>query len=734
MNLRKKLFQTINGRPKMALFMIGLLALFLDVVLAFFVYDADDKANRFLIYLGVSVGIVVILVLIYKVLNHLFSTHFSIRKYFLSKPVRKVSVVVPNYNYADYLKERIDTIVSQTYPIYELIILDDASTDNSVEVIKGIINNLERTKPDLKVRFIPNRENSGSVFLQWEKAFLESEGDFVWIAEADDSCSKYFLNSVMRAFDDRNVVLSYAESCATNKDGKKIMPDLRAWTDEFRSGHWDKSYISDGKKELKDFLCINNTIPNVSGVVFRKIKAPIKEYLKGAQRFRLVGDWYFYAKYLLNGEIAYFAESLNYRRLQEKGVTSTTDKCQQFLEIVEVQKSIEKDVKISYDVKKKVEKYRGVVMASFGLSEEELKYMKTPFKKVLNESKVKDEVLLSIIVPAYNSEKYIDVCLDSLQKALPERSEIIVVDDGSTDETADIVKRHLGVCPEMKYFYKKNGGPASARNFGLAKARGRYVIFMDADDEIRSNGYQVMLMSALEHDADIVVCDMALIYDDKVTNCSVYHKDPGGLKGFLVDGLMASSNNKIVKKKLYEAVGGYPEEKNNEDVAVIPVLMAMSKNTQYIPSSFYKYYQRKGSIQNSDFDEGRLEIFDTVEQADEKIRKILSSEADEIFEIMVGNQLLALLVHVIANIDNVNKRNKAIREFCKKYKTLRIYNGLYIDRYCREYYLDELPQYILEASPEKIYNYIKNNNKITNFLDYIGRAFGIKVLTKKNRR
>ena len=728
MRCENKLFQIVINRPKMTL---GGMLFFVTLIETIAVFGAGGELSGFLVCWGVTLLLFVVVISFYKVVKYLWSLHFGIRKYFLPKNIRKVSVVIPNYNYAGYLMERIESIVTQVYPIYELIILDDASTDESVKVIEEAIGNLRKRKPDLKIRFILNDKNSGNVFKQWKKCFDEAQGDFVWICEADDFCSRYFLSSVMRAFDDDKVVLSYAESCTVDKDGRKIAPDLRAWTDEFKSGHWNRNYINSGKKELEEFMCVNNTIPNVSGVVFRKIDAPIEKYLQEAQKFRLVGDWYFYAKYLLNGKIAYCSESLNCHRIQDKGVTLSTDKYKQFLEISEVQDSIARDIKLSENSKKRVQMYRQVVLDSFGMSEEELKLAKTPFDEILRKSKMSEGVLLSVIVCAYNVEDYVGACLNSIVEALPEKSEIIIVDDGSTDGTAEVIRNCQEKCSKMHYYYKKKGGLASAKNFGLSKAKGRYVIFMDADDKIKSDGYQVMLKKALESGADIVVCDMALVYDDRTINCHVYHENPGGLKGFLIDGLMASSNNKMVKRELYKKIEKYPEGKNNEDVAITPVLMAVSKNIQYIPSSFYEYYQREGSIQNSDFGEKRLAIFDTVKQADLAIQKILPKEAEDILGIMIGNQLIALLVYVICEIKDANERNKFIERFCEKYREFGVLNSIYIEKYCNRLGLPKLPQYIMESSPERVYKYIKNGERFANFLDYIGRAFGIKRLIKK---
>jgi glycosyltransferase involved in cell wall biosynthesis len=93
----------------------------------------------------------------------------------------KVSVIVPNYNHSQFLSERLDSIINQTYKDFELIILDDASTDNSIDVINQYLNKY----PEL-IRFQPSTNNSGSPFVQWDNGIKLAKGEFVWIAESDD--------------------------------------------------------------------------------------------------------------------------------------------------------------------------------------------------------------------------------------------------------------------------------------------------------------------------------------------------------------------------------------------------------------------------------------------------------------------------------------------------------------------------------------------------------------------
>lgn len=253
---------------------------------------------------------------------------------------KKVSVVIPNYNYEKYIKERIESVIKQTYPIYEIIILDDASTDNSIKVIESIINKYK------SIKFLTsyNKRNSNSVFSQWQKGFSLASGDYIWIAEADDSCSPHFLENVMQGFDDKEVVLSYSESLRIDENNMIISPSMRDWMEGVSKTRWNKSYINDGKKEIIEALSICNTIPNVSAVVFKK-KDQI-ELIEAAKKFKISGDWYIYYKLLESGKIAYNAKSLNYFRKHSK---STSTMARKEIELEEVL-AIQKDIRDNYQL------------------------------------------------------------------------------------------------------------------------------------------------------------------------------------------------------------------------------------------------------------------------------------------------------------------------------------------------------------------------------------------------
>lgn len=645
--------------------------------------------------------------------------NFSIKKYFtpLPKDIKKVSAVIPNYNYADFINERIDSIVNQKYPVYELIILDDCSSDNSVEVIEKRVEELKRTHPQLKTRIIVNEENSGNVFKQWAKAFQYSTGDYIWVCEADDLCTPYFLKQVMQAFEkDPEVVLSYAESDMVDENKKRLMANFKKWIDYNDTGHWKRSYINNGKNEISHYLAINNTVTNVSGVVFRnKSSIPYRRYLNSARKYRLAGDWYFYSKVLLHGKIAYNAESLNHYRSHTGSVSKTTDNFTHYKEIVSVQDSIQDDVKLPKKIQKLVQYRREKLQKQWRLSQEVLHYDKVDLEALCKKNKINDEVLLSIVIPVYNVEEYLPKCIESVLIDLPEKAEIILVNDGSTDNSGAVCDEYAKKDSRIIVVNQKNGGLSAARNTGLKMARGRYLAFIDSDDYVERNAYNTMLKMIIAEKADMVHCDIALYYDEshieisKMENES--HKKDQRLLRLMDVPLAPTCANKIYKKELLDGIT-FPVGKNNEDNAVVPVIVANCKKIAYIPVAFYNYVQRENSIQHKEFSEDRFVIFDTIKLC---LSQINDKQKYEIISgTLVSQQILALLIWIIVE-EKGEKGDEFIRLFCKNYCSLPIsQNNRYIKAYLRRNKLPKLQALITsqETEPNTIRKYIRRGRTI----------------------
>lgn len=217
----------------------------------------------------------------------------------------RVSVIIPNYNHASFLKQRIDSVLIQTFSDFEVIILDDCSTDNSRDVIEDFRNNNRIT------HIVYNAHNSGSPFKQWKTGMELATGDYIWIAESDDLAENNLLEELMKPFDlYPDVIVSSCRSIVIDDNNKHL--GLQASSDELNATKWQHSYVEDAYVELKNYLQFMCTLPNASAVVFKK-PTSIGKVLDTNMRF--AGDWLFWKNLLKNtGKIAYTNKTLNYFR------------------------------------------------------------------------------------------------------------------------------------------------------------------------------------------------------------------------------------------------------------------------------------------------------------------------------------------------------------------------------------------------------------------------------------
>ena len=248
----------------------------------------------------------------------------------------KVSVVVPNYNYEKFLLRRIYSILSQNVKVYELLILDDCSKDSSRDLIDKIY---DRLKDYINIKKIYNEKNSGGAFKQWAKGISEASGDYIWIAEADDYCSKKMLNQLLKPIKrDNQVYISYVDTAFTDKKGNIFLKSIKPEIDIMKTGHWDSNYINDGVNEINNYTFLNNTIANVSSCLIKK--DDYTEVYEEAGNYKQSGDWIFYINIMSKGKVAYTDKVMNYYRVHDTQITSNMDKQKHFDEIQKVYKYI----------------------------------------------------------------------------------------------------------------------------------------------------------------------------------------------------------------------------------------------------------------------------------------------------------------------------------------------------------------------------------------------------------
>ncbi len=227
-----------------------------------------------------------------------------------------VTIIVPNYNHSRYLPRRLESIRNQTFTDYELIFLDDASTDDSLAVAGPILEKMH-------AKIVLNPKNSGSPFIQWNRGVSMAKGQYVWLAESDDAADPDFLEVLTRELvQDPTISVSCCQSRIINEHdepGRLLMPP----------GRWSEDYRNHGMEEIREQMIFGSRIPNASAVVFRR---DIYLQVGGAdERMRLCGDWLLWLHMLTRGGIAYSAKPMNLFREHSSSVRSKTMKSETFV-------------------------------------------------------------------------------------------------------------------------------------------------------------------------------------------------------------------------------------------------------------------------------------------------------------------------------------------------------------------------------------------------------------------
>ncbi len=234
----------------------------------------------------------------------------------IDSPVPTVSIIVPNYNYAKYLDLRIKSILYQTYRDFELILLDDCSTDNSREILESYRDNPHIT------HIVFNEKNTGSPFLQWMKGIKLAKGKYVWIAEADDMSNPGFLETSLKKLNaNPDAVATVAGSIHIDSSGNALPRHANYWE---RRG-MDKYRLPESRSFNGRFYAIHKLfwaccIQNTSATVFRRENA-LKLANSPFLSMRNSGDWLFWAQMAAQGDIIEIYRNLNCFRQHDSKAT-----------------------------------------------------------------------------------------------------------------------------------------------------------------------------------------------------------------------------------------------------------------------------------------------------------------------------------------------------------------------------------------------------------------------------
>lgn len=229
-------------------------------------------------------------------------------------PLPTVSVILPNYNHAPYLEQRVTSIINQSFQNFELILLDDCSTDHSKEILRRY-----QSHPKVSHLLI-NKKNSGSTFRQWKKGLELARGEYVWIAESDDYSDPSFLTEMITSLKKHpEAVIAFSGSQMIDSQGNPLIKD---W-DHFQEGK-NKTILYNGTDFLRKRMLWKNSLYNASMVVFRKSCHP--DAVLDYYNYRYCGDWLFWSNICQKGKVFEIQKKLNYFRQHTAKVSPNAEK------------------------------------------------------------------------------------------------------------------------------------------------------------------------------------------------------------------------------------------------------------------------------------------------------------------------------------------------------------------------------------------------------------------------
>lgn len=238
---------------------------------------------------------------------HLNTALGEVRKELLQVLGLRVTAIVPNYNHARFLRKRLDSILKQSYPLIDLIILDDASTDDSRQIIEEYVSRY----PD-RIRALYNQENSGSVFAQWQKGHELADSDLVWFCESDDFAEIDFVERLISNFRDPSVMLAFGRIEFADSNGEYV-PGLDHYREAAEPGIWDRTLVRPAATWFAGGFGVKNVIANVGGSLWRRCSIP-QAVWDEARKYRIMGDWFLYSAITQGAQIAFEPSAVAYFR------------------------------------------------------------------------------------------------------------------------------------------------------------------------------------------------------------------------------------------------------------------------------------------------------------------------------------------------------------------------------------------------------------------------------------
>lgn len=509
-----------------------------------------------------------------------------------------ISIVIPVYNAEKYLGGCLNSIQNQTYKNFEVILVNDGSIDHSETICKEFVEVDTRFRYFLKV--------NGGASSARNFGLDHVTGDFITFIDADDWVDENHLEVLINNIKENNSDMAVS---SIKKFDNVSSFEFRVYSNQ------EKYLLNYNKLNREEFLVILPKLIHASNSYKIAVSKLFKKELVTGVRFDesiVYGEdlEFFFKIYNDINSISYIDEVTYVYRLHDESSSSKFGQLHMEQELTIYKKMYERIEELGLptihyvNTLRNLLDYRKDYLDNRDLYNEYVGFLENIEKKITYPKEI-----ISIIVPIYNVSPYLQLCLESIEKQTYPHFEVLLINDGSRDNSKDICLEFVERDKRFKYIEQQNAGLSAARNTGILNARGEFITFIDGDDLIESNYLEELYHTALKNNSEIVVGSYKE-FNEEDYNYYIHvfdYREEHYKDRELIDNIaqleirgieFETSWGTLFHRRLFENVL-FPVGKNIEDTRTNYKLYMESCKTSYIHKDLYIYRIRKGSLINS---------------------------------------------------------------------------------------------------------------------------------------
>ena len=415
-----------------------------------------------------------------------------------------ISIIVPIYNTEKYLHECLDSILNQSYTNFEVLLINDGSTDSSGTICQ------EYVERDSRFRYF--EKDNGGVASARNLGLERSEGTYITFIDSDDWVEFNYLEVLYTALKENDTDVAISTYKRFAQDGVFYLRSYSKENDEF---------LNIGKRNRNSFLEILPKLGELDhsfySISSKLIKREIIGNLLFDEQVSYAEDLNFFFRLYLGVESVVYVRDYTYIYRTHDASTSQNFNELKALHELEIFKrmfqQIEKMGITTFQYFRRLKNLVASRIAGFPTSKAIREY--ESFVSEVRERVTYPQPLISLVVPIYNVENYLWSCLDSIVKQTYSNIEVLLVNDGSPDDSSSICQEFVAKDSRFRYIEKENGGLSDARNAGIAEAKGEFLSFVDSDDWIEPTYVEDLYRAALLNDAEVVVSNYQEFHQER---------------------------------------------------------------------------------------------------------------------------------------------------------------------------------------------------------------------------